>query len=213
MLNALSKGGYMRVSFWKFNLIYFIQFYWVLLLGNMEFMNHPMDEGKFLCCFSIRSLPSTIPWTCARQTIHHHALGHSQARVTESDSDHHNPESGEAFTECLRMSSLNCRQEAAQWPSPANRPLSHFPGAYSVWIISLRAVHWETGQRLSQVPETQRISLVPTETCRWHSRCLILAQRFVRVPFRRRKLNFRSFTSLLLANNYKYFLINVLPDL
>lgn len=167
---------------------------------------------RFSWCFSLRSLPSTIPWACWRRMMHHHALSHSRAIGTELDNDHRHPEPGEAFTQCLRMSSLDFCQEAAHWPSPANRPLPHFPGAYSVWITALRVVHWETGQRPGQVPEAQRVSLVPSGTHRWNSKCLILA-RVVSMPFRRKRLNFRSFTSLLLANNYKYFLINALQDL
>lgn len=206
----------------KFNIPFTI----LLAVTLEEYGIYELSRGqstKFSCCFSTRSLPSTIPWACERQTIHHHAPSHSRAIDTESDNDYHNPEPGNTWnrvsrgihrkSEGLRVSFLrmnrcqsqNC-QEAAQWPNPANRPLSHFPGAlFSMchfFKATLRAVHWETGLRVGQVLEAQRISLVLL-TCRWNCRCPIPDQRFVVVPFRSGWLNFRSFTFLPLANNHK----------
>lgn len=44
--DPLLKEGYMRVSFWNLNLIYLSQFYWLLLLRNMEFMSCHMDKAQ-----------------------------------------------------------------------------------------------------------------------------------------------------------------------
>lgn len=177
---------------------------------------------KFSCCFSISSLPSTIPWACGRQTIHHHALSHSQAIDIEWDNDHHNPEPGNAWNRVLRgihrkpegvlsedellpksevPRSHSVTQSCKQTPLPFSWGLlsmSHFLKA------TLRAVHWKTGQRPGQVPEAQRISLASSVTCRWHCRCLLPDQTFVNVSFRWGQLNFRSFTFLPLANNFTY---------
>lgn len=83
---------------------------------------------RFSWCFSLRSLPSTIPWACWRRMMHHHALSHSRAIGTVLDNDHHHPEPGEAFTQCLRMSSLDfCQrsltQSCKQTPPPFSRGL------------------------------------------------------------------------------------------
>ena len=53
------------------------------------------ESTKLSCCFRTRSYLQLFP-ELERQSIHHHALIPSQAIDTESDSNHGNPEPGNA---------------------------------------------------------------------------------------------------------------------
>lgn len=123
------KEQYMRVSFW--NLIWLFS----ILLGvtPTEYGIYELSCGwkkstKLSCCFRVRSYLQLFP-ELERQSRHHHALIPSQAIDTESDSNHGNPEPGNAWNTVLRGI---CRKSEGVLSEDESLPKSELPRSCSV---------------------------------------------------------------------------------
>lgn len=170
----------------------------MLLLEDREFTSRPSGEGKaqHSCGFRTRSSIQVFP-ELVRDTIQHHAVGPSQAidRVRQwpswsrawkawhrdSRGMHRKSESvlswGRTGAKIRIAKNLLSDPILQTDPSPRGLlPLSHF------FKATMRAAHWETGQRPGHIPEAQMILLIPSGTGWWRHRCLLLDQRLLSVP-------------------------------